>query len=162
MNKKEILSTLEESRKNFLKTLEGLPEEAMLQPGAAGEWSVKDILAHLSLWEAELIKMLFQIRQGEKPTSAQFSSKKVDAINAEWQAANASRPLERVMADFLAVRKQTIRQVQGFADQDLTDPERYPWLRGKPLSTWIATDSFEHEGEHSEDIRQWRARTGLS
>ena len=40
----------------------------MIQPGVVGQWSLKDILVHLTLWEAELVTLLFQARQGQKPS----------------------------------------------------------------------------------------------
>src|SRR5512134_3693840 len=114
MNKKEIIKTLELGRAQFLQALEGLSEEQMQQPGVVEEWSVKDLLAHLSLWEAELITMLYQLKQGQKPSYPTLNNQEVDRLNEQWFRDHRARPLERVRADFLAVRKQTIRQVERY------------------------------------------------
>jgi hypothetical protein len=66
-----------------------------------------------------------------------------------------------VWEDFHAVRKQTIRRVGVFRDEDFTDLARFTWLEGQPLWVWIATDSFEHEAEHSDQIRGWRKQQGV-
>ncbi len=42
----------------FKEAYTGLPEEKLLEPGASGEWSVKDIIAHVSTWEGEALKYL--------------------------------------------------------------------------------------------------------
>jgi hypothetical protein len=156
LNKAEILAALEAGREAFLELIEDISEEEMEQPGVVEDWSVKDILAHLTRWEAELIKLLWQARQGEKPTTIHFTSVKIDETNARWHAESQSRSLERVLDDFHGVRNQTIRRVEAFSNKDLTDPNRFPWLGGQPLSKWIAGDSFEHEAEHAADIRRWR------
>ncbi len=161
MNKQELVAALESGRTEFLKIIEGLPEEKMLEPGVVGDWSVKDILAHLSRWEAELVTLLFQAQQGDKPTTAHMNDISVDELNAQWHAQTQDRPLDRVMVDWQGVRKQTIRRVEALADRDLNNPKRFDWLDGRPLVDWIASDSTKHEAEHAEQIRAWRARLGL-
>ncbi len=161
MTKDEVLDALEDQREKFLDAIDGLPDEAMLEAGVCGEWSVKDVLYHLSRWEAELVKLLWEASQGATPTTVHFGNASVDELNAAWQAESASRPLERVMSDFIAVRKQTSRRAQAFSYEDLNDPQRYPWQDNRPLWDWIATDSFGHEAEHLAQIQEWRKRRGI-
>ncbi|MEK6572795.1 MAG: ClbS/DfsB family four-helix bundle protein [Chloroflexota bacterium] len=156
MNKSELISTLEASRKTLLVTIDGLSDEEMTRPGAMGDWSVKDLLSHLTAWEAELVTMLAQARQGKKPPFADVSSSQTDALNAQWHNETKDRPLERVLIDFHGVRKQTVKQVESFSDEELNDPKLYKWLKDSPLWKWIANETFEHEAEHTEQIIQWR------
>ncbi len=158
MEKNEILKALQEGHVRFLEAIDGLSDEQMQTSGVVGEWSVKDILTHLSLCEAELIKMLWELRQGQTPSYPTLNDQDVDRQNEKWFRENKSRPLERVLADFHAVRKQTIRQVERFTDSELTDPRRYPVLGGEPLEEWIAGDSYRHEAEHEAQVRAWRKK----
>ena len=162
MNKAELLLALDESRENFLNAIEGLSDEDLETPGVIGDWSIKDILAHLTMWEAELVRLLWQASQGRKPNTEHFSNDlDVDEINAKWYKQSQSRPLQRILDDFHGVRTQTIRRVEAYSDQDLNNPQRYPWLDGAPLWEWIAGDSFEHEAEHEVHIRSWCEKRGL-
>ncbi len=161
MNKQELVEGLEKRRAEFLSAIEGLSDEQLTEPGVAGEWSVKDILAHLSRWEAELIGLLFQAQQGRNPTTAQFSSTPIDALNQRWYKDSQDRPLDRVLSDWHAVRRQTLKRVQAFSEKELTDPKAFRWLSGKPLFEWITSDSVEHEAEHAVRIREWRAERGV-
>jgi hypothetical protein len=158
MNKDEILEALEDEREKFLDAIEGLNEPELLQPGVVGQWSVKDLIAHITLWEAELVKLLWQTAQGQKPTTVHFSGVDMDARNAAWYQEQKDRSMERIVADFAAVRKQTSRRVEAFSDKDLNDQSRFSWLRGHPLWEWIAEDSFAHEAEHTAQILDWRKR----
>ena len=158
MDKKELLEELEEGQQEIIDMLAGLPDDALLEPGVAGDWSVKDILAHLSYWEGQLVTLLFQAQRMPKPTTVHFGKEKVDELNERWRAAGKDRELEMVWQDWLGVRKQTIRRVEEFSDKDLSDPERYPWLKGVPLWQWIANDTLEHEDEHADQIREWLDR----
>ena len=156
MKKSELLAKLEQSRADFLELLDPIAEEEMLEPTLAGGWTIKDILIHLMLWEAELIKLLFQAQQGRPPQTILNSKEPTDKVNARWHAQHKDRDLEQALKDFEAIRAQTIRRVQSFSDKDLTDANRYKWLNGQPLWKWIAEETFEHEDEHAADIQKWR------
>jgi hypothetical protein len=161
VSKAAILSELNASREAMLKALEDLDDDQMLEPGVIGDWSVKDILVHLSLWEAELVTLLWQAREGRKPTTAQLSRETVDELNARWYLIHKDRALDQVLEDFQAVRRQTARRVDAFTDQELADPGLFPWLDREPLEHWIAEDSYGHEAEHMAQIITWRQSHGV-
>jgi len=161
MHKNELLIELEESREKFLDTLEGLPQDQWILPGVVGEWSIKDILAHLSRWEAELVKFLWQARQGERPTTIHLTQVDVDETNRLWFIDSRTRSLDRILDDFHAVRNQTLLRVEAFSDNELNDPKKYPWLSSRALWEWVASDSFEHEAEHAVQIATWRKKRGI-
>ena len=156
MNKTTLLEKLSSGRQQSLEVIEGLSEDTMLQPGVSGDWSVKDILNHLNHWEAELVTMLWQVKQGQKPPITSHSTEEIEKLNQQWYLEGLERSLDRVMADFQGVRKQTIRRVEALPEDDLIHPNRYPWLKGKSLADKIAAYSFDHEIEHMQLIREWR------
>jgi len=161
MNKAEILEELEKQREHFLDALEGLSDEELQIPGVVGDWSIKDIMVHISRWEAELVKLLFQAHLGQRPSSAHFTQGNVDESNQQWFEEGRHRPVERTLEDFHAVRNQTILRVEQFSDRDITDPRRFSWSAQRPLAEWIASDSFEHEAEHVDQIIAWRKQKGI-
>lgn len=162
MNSEEIQERLEVSRERMLVALELLPDEALLEKGAAGDWSIKDLLAHLAVWESELITALMRLDQGKKPTRLLESIRNVDAYNAQIYEENKERDLDRVFDDFHGTRVQLERWLAEFSRKDLTDPQRFPALAGDPLWKFIAANSFEHEEEHLPAVEdfaaQWQGR----
>lgn len=160
MKKEELISVLTTGRDDFLKILQGLSDQEMETPGVVEQWSIKDILVHLTRWEAEIVKLLWQAKQGIKPSTAHFRGTSIDDVNKRWYEESQSRTLKIVMSDFLGVRKQTLRRVEEISDSVLTNPKQYTWLEGKPLWEWIAEDSFEHEAEHGDQIRVWLNKQG--
>jgi hypothetical protein len=156
MDKTELLEALEDERQELVEMLEDLPDESLLASGVSGSWSIKDILIHLTHWEGQIVTLLYQVSQGmEKPSTAHFGKEKVDDLNQRWYEAGKERPLALVWQDWIAVRKQTLRRLNDFSEQDLNDPKRYPWLNNVALWQWIASDTFEHEEEHGDAIRDW-------
>lgn len=162
MNKKEMISALDNGRAEFLEIINEISAEQMELPGVVDSWSVKDILVHLTRWEAEIIKLMWQLGKGIQPTTAHFDQFTLDEINERWYQESRNRPLNIVMSDFLAVRNQTKRRMNDFSLEELTEPDRYAWLNGKTLWDWIAGDSIKHEAEHRVQIEAWLAREGLS
>ena len=156
MNKNELLDALEDGREAFLDLLDDIPQEDWEQPGVMQEWSIKDILYHLTMWEAELVKLLWQISQEQPPANALVSKVSDDERNAQWFVQSQNRSLERVVQDYQGVRKQTIRRLKEIPDKTLSDARRFPWLKNEPLWKWIAESSFLHEAEHAGAIQNWR------
>ena len=161
MEKKELISNLEKSRADFLEIINTIPEEDFELPGEIGSWAAKDILVHLTRWEAEIIKLIWQVGKGIQPTTAHFDQFSVDETNERWYQESRNRSLKMVMSDFLGVRNQTIRRVKELSQVELTDPNRFSSLNGKPLWEWIAGDSIDHETEHGEEIKSWLTKKGL-
>ncbi len=155
MNKTEILKALKNEREKFLQAIAGLPDDVLVNEPVLGEWTIKDLLSHLTVWESELVTLLAFTRLGKRPTNVQGLTGDTDDLNAKWHAEYKNRPLDRALADFHGVRKQTIRQVESLTDKELAE-SKSPWLKGEPLWKWIAEDSFSHEAEHTPQILAWR------
>lgn len=157
VQKEQILRELRESRAEFLDAIEGLDESEIMEPGVVGEWSIKDLLAHLNRWEGELVTMLWQVKEGRFPDRPEISGQdQIDEINRRWYLESRDRPLDMIESDFRALRPQTIRRVEAFSTEELNDPDFHKALRGEPLWRWIEVDTFEHEREHAEQVRRWR------
>jgi hypothetical protein len=160
VNKETLISELARNRKEILDLLDGISQEVMATPGVFESWSLKDMLVHLTRWEAELVKLLWQAQQGTQPTTVHFSQDDTDSINMRWYRESKSRSTDIVWKDFTSVREQTLRRVKVFSEQELNNQEQFKWLGGKPLWEWIADDTYKHEAEHAENIRAWKDRLG--
>lgn len=161
MDKPQILEQLHRARAHLLDAIDGLTPAQMTAPGAVGEWSVRDVVQHLSLWEAELVRLLLHLDRGRKPVGGSFvPNPDFDAINARWHSETKDRPLDRVLEDLHAVRRQTVRWVTEMSPEDLTRKRPEAWLRGRPVWKWIAEYSFDHEKEHTEQIQVYRSEIG--
>ncbi len=82
MKKDQVLKRLEKAWATFQESYSGLSDPQLMEPGVMGEWSVKDILAHVTTWEEEALKYLPLILTGGKPPRyIQFGG--IDAFNAQ-------------------------------------------------------------------------------
>lgn len=156
MTKQELLKTIQKEREAFEAALAGLTPEQMTAPGAMGEWSVKDLIGHIAMWESQLVTALYAIERGVTPRLPRPSE--VDAINAQSYAEQRERPLDRVLADWRAVHIQLLKHLNTVQERDLIDPKRWRWMEGEPLWKLVANNTFEHYAEHRPAIEAWRAQ----
>ena len=62
-----LLATLERRWSELLASYDDLPDEELSETGVVGEWSVKNLIAHVSIWEMEAVKHLPVIAAGKRP-----------------------------------------------------------------------------------------------
>ncbi len=155
----ELTAALQAARGEMEAALAGLSPEQLGAPGAAGDWSAKDLLSHLIAWEAELVTGLAKFRNGQKPGKTDYTEAEIQTLNAQWHAESQGRPVARVLADFHGVRKQLLRQLEALPAKDLDAPQ--PWLKQKSIAHWVTSWIVEHEHEHAGHLQAWRRQAGI-
>ena len=76
-----LLDTLDAAWTALTDSYAGVPDARLVEPGVVDDWSVKDILAHVTTWEEEALEHLPLIIAGGTPPryAAQGG---IDAFNA--------------------------------------------------------------------------------
>ncbi|MFL5624357.1 MAG: ClbS/DfsB family four-helix bundle protein, partial [Ktedonobacteraceae bacterium] len=127
-------------------------------PGVNGDWSIKDILAHLVSWQKRTLAYLdAAARQGKPDIEGISSDAEMNNLNARFYAGNRSRPLADVMTDFKNTYAQVVAAVEALSADDLIEPNRFAWLNGDPLWEQVAGNTYEHIDEHIGSIQAWLA-----
>lgn len=155
MTKQELISTIEAERAKLDALIGTLSDAQMNEPNAVGEWSVKDTLAHLALWTARNITVMYQAEQGQKAEEIDEMFDDADALNAADYETQKDRPLDRILSDLRGTHKQLLRRLSAWNEADLFDPTLYSWLRGQSLGEFLV-DAVGHAAAHRKLIEQWR------
>jgi hypothetical protein len=157
-SKARLLDDLNAEQAQWETLLRDIGEDHMTQPGVAGEWSIKDIVAHLTGWRRRTVGR-FQAALRHEPSPAPDWPSHLqtdDEINAWIYAANRDRPLSDVLRDSREVFQQLVETLDAFPEADLLDSGRFPWMEGSPL-TGAAFFGHFHD-EHEPDMRAWFER----
>jgi hypothetical protein len=157
-SKAQLLADLQAEQAGWEALLHDIGEDHMTQPGVAGPWSIKDIVAHLTGWRRRTVGR-FQAALRHEPAPPPLWPAHLqtdDEINAWIYAANRDRPLADVLRDSRHVYQQLVEALDAFPESDLLDPARFPWMEGEPLSGAAFFAHF-HE-EHEPDMRAWLER----
>jgi hypothetical protein len=159
MDKASILDELRSKYVALEAILAPLDEAQMTKTGVIGDWSIKDILAHITAWQDRLLAWLHAARHNEEPTiSGPDSEEEMDRLNEQFYKENRSRPLADVLGGFRSSYLQIVEAVQAMPEEDLIDPHRFAWLNGDSLRQLVAGDTYDHYEEHRQQIEEWLAR----
>lgn len=167
MTKAALLSQIERERLAWEQLLRAVGEERMEQPGATGEWSFKDIVAHLNGWRTRTLNRLEAARSGAEPAPPPWpagldenTEAGLTQINAWIERAGRERSLQEVLGEARRSFELMRDAVLALSDEELADPSRYPWMGGEPVGD-VVTSSFDHfHDEHEAALSAWLDRVG--
>jgi uncharacterized damage-inducible protein DinB len=145
MRKTDILEHISATHLLLEVHFSALSDAKMLQQGINGEWTVKDLLAHITWWEQHLLRRL---RTGRDDLYQEGMSMQAvtDRANDEIFAANQSRSLADILEDFHVSYQQVLAAVEALPEEAVAQAEIYDA---------IAWDTFQHYPEHTAMLRRW-------
>jgi len=162
-SKAALLERIDRERAIWEQFVAEIGQNRMLEPGATGDWTFKDVVAHLMGWRVWTLAKLDAARRGQAPPPmpwpAQLSEDTdTDAINDWIYTTNRDRPLRDVLNEYGQSFQRMRDAVLALPDRDLADPNRYAWMAGEPLGMVIEY-SFGHlHEEHEPALREWLDR----
>ena len=152
ITKSELLDQIRTERKQLEEVLTALTPDQMLQPGASGEWTVKDVLAHISVWERRMIYWIGSHMRGKTPDVPLPWD--VEHMNAETYAQVKDKPLTEVQEDFHQSYRDALALAESLSEDQLQTAYTNTWPMG-PLWTGVAANTNWHYKEHRESIEAW-------
>lgn len=152
--KQQLLAESQAEFDALEKLLASLDPAACQQPGAMGDWSVKDVLAHLYEWQRLFFGWYQAGLRGETPQipARGYTWKQLADLNHEIYLACRDISLDEVLANWRAAHRQVMALVQSLPEEDLFTPARFAWTGRHNLAGFIHANTAEHS--------RW-ARTGL-
>lgn len=151
MKKEQLLKKIDAAWDMFIASYADLSDEQLLEPGVVGDWSIKDIIAHVTVWEDEAFKHLPFILKDEKPP---LYSVKDGGIDANAMMTERKRKLS--LAEVLKEQDQTHRRIVAYIE---TLPEEQ-FTTDTKARRRIRLDCYGHYPIHAKAIREWRKRKG--
>ena len=155
MDKATFINTLEQSRAEWEALLAQVDEERMLQPGAAGKWSVKDVIVHVTWGEREIVPIM----RTHVLAGSELWNLSDDERNEIVYQQNRDRPLQEILQEEQQAYADLLEAAQTLSDEDLNDPHRFKQMPEEWVP-WqiIAGCSFKHYQDHMPSIREWMAQ----
>jgi hypothetical protein len=157
-SKKSLLEQIHTERGQLEKTITRISPQGMLLPGACGEWSVKDVLAHISAWERRMIRWSQSHLKHEMPEVPLPWD--VDRMNADSHARDKDKPLADVLEEFQCSFQDSLELVESLSQAQLETVYSDTWPMDA-LWKGIAANMSWHYHEHNELIRKWFKRRGM-
>ncbi len=157
LNKQVILERITAERRRLEKSLALLDEEQMVISGVVGEWSVKDVLAHLMDWEGRFLGWYEAGRRGEVPEvpAPGIGWDKLDSLNQRIYEKYREWALASVLAAFQGSYQQVLRVVERIPEEEMFAAGGYAWLGEGNMVGYILANTADHYRWAKLNIRRW-------
>jgi hypothetical protein len=155
-SKADLLAAIDKER-NALKTqLESLTPDQMVTPGIVGEWSVKDVLAHLIEWEQMVLGWHAAGLRGETPElpAPGYKWNQTPALNQMIFEKHRERTLEDILDQFQSSHKEIMEVILGLSNEELFTAGQFAWTKKNTLGTYFVSATSSHYLWARKEIRK--------
>jgi hypothetical protein len=150
MANEPIVERLVGERARLFEVLEAVAPESMTTPGLVGEWSARELIAHLGYWAGNATEAIQTAEQGPNEPMDDAEERTVDEINET--IARVAR-----QTDLAAVRRREAASFEALVDRVATlDPAllSFELPDGDTLEDAIRVDGDEHYAKHADELHR--------
>ena len=153
MKKQELRAAIEKDWTEWQALVTRVGEQRMTEQGVGGgEWSLKDIIAHVTFYENEMVGML----RARELAGSDLWELPLEQRNRALFERQRDRPLAGVLAESAQVHAQLMSLLNEVTDMDLADATHFKAMPGE-WTPWevIASNTFEHYRDHTVVVGAW-------
>lgn len=148
-SKQRLLHRLDEAWVAFKDSYAGVSDSQLTEAGVTGDWSVRDILAHVTTWEEEALKYLpLILESGRPPRYVKYGG--IDAFNAAMTERKRGLSVSEVLRQLDDTHRRLVDFVQSVPEEE--------FVRDTRFRRRLRLDTYRHYPGHAETIRTWRGR----
>ena len=115
-----------------------LPDKCWMMPGASGDWSLKDVWAHIADWMKETRRVMPMLIVGEQVAA------RIQTFNQEHYEKNRKLKLDVVRRRLERERKLMLALINRLPEEKLFGNRR--------VYTWASYATFNHYAEHIPNV----------
>ena len=149
MDRGEFLSRLEKTWSIFKESYAGLSDLQRTEPGVTGEWSVRDIVAHMTTGEQEALKHLPTILKGDEPPRSSITHGGINAFNRTMTEHKWGLTFAEVRRQAEDTRRRLLSLIESVPEDQFRSETVF---RHRPR-----LDTYGPYPKHADAIRKWRA-----
>ncbi len=159
MNKEQTIQFLRNNHQKLEEVINRLEEKQIAEEIILTKWTVRDILAHISAWNWELIKATDDLLNDQEPwfineeecTEAEFNESEVRK--------RKSQSLDQVLKEWQDSFDELIRKIESLSSNDWEYQTAFKWGGKMPVSVSSLFDyrykGEGHEGGHAKQIKEY-------
>ena len=161
ITKDKLLAILHEKRAEFDEAVAAVPQDQMTIPGVDGkdgEWSLKDVIAHLTYYERWMADRMHEQLRGEVYQPTEWDMMHFDERNILIYQKFRDHPLPDVLAASRQAFADIIAGVEAHTEAFLTEPQQFHGMP-QPILVWdmLRSEVYDHYRQHIPAIKKWLA-----
>ena len=151
MDKREFIDRVKSERELWDEVLSRVPDDLIQEPGVEGDWSVKDILAHVMWYEREMIGVL----KARALVGSDWWALPLDDRNDAVHGEVSGMSLDEVRSEAARVFPALVEQLELLPEEALSDASHFEGMPAEwaPFDV-IGSNTFRHYPDHTESIRR--------
>ncbi len=156
-SKEALLDAIRRARAALEDALASFDEQSLVTAAITGDWTPKDLMAHVADWERRFLRWVEIGRRGEIPQRPEpgLTYDDLDRLNQEMVEHNRRLSLDEVRAEFAAAYRAILDAVIAMSEQELFAVGYYPWTGEYPLLPYLRANTDEHYAEHAAELETW-------
>ena len=160
LSRELALGVLRDGHQQVLALIDGLSRAQMARPGlGGGDWSVKDLLGHLTSWEEHALDALDAWSEGRAvPIYEMLGSLGIDGVNQRTFEEKSGLSYAEVLLNFATIQERLLRTIGGMSDEIwrlVPIPERNRTLGSELGGILSGHGDFDHAAVHLPDLQTW-------
>jgi hypothetical protein len=144
----------------LMRALEGVPQSEWGVDGVCGVWSVKDILAHMTIYEHMTAEVLSQFVEGEEDGPTPYLTRMASnhtTFNDDTVAEYSERPGSEVLAEYQDIHQRVMNLIGQIPPETLRQVGTIPFYGEEySLDDYLVYSQYGHKREHSAQINVFR------
>ncbi len=156
MDQEETIQFFRDDHQKLKDVVSKLTEFQMKTHKVQGNWTVKDILAHISAWNWEIITQAELVLSGKKPW---YTYKTETEFNEEAVKARESWPVEKIISEWHESFDVLISKLVNFSEKEWNFELDDEWPEGGKVSVpsvfGYRYRGEGHEGGHAKIIQDY-------
>ncbi|MFX0087318.1 MAG: DinB family protein [Candidatus Hodarchaeota archaeon] len=160
MNKQQSIQFFNDNHKRLFEVLSRLNNSQMVEEIILGKWTVKDILAHISAWNIEILKAINNILNDEKPWFVNEEELNEAEFNKRETQKRKSWSLEEIVEEWQDSFEKLIKRIENLSNSEWEHQVDFVW---KNTTIPVSIESLlgytykgeGHEGGHAKQIEEY-------
>lgn len=140
---------------NFLDTISGLSEQTCLTVPVVGDWSVRDTLTHVLVWDEYCYEVAKQWPNVELATLSLWVEGNLDDLNERLMAEKAGMGMIDLLDALVTVHRRILRCYDKLPDEAIQTVAEYGWGQKDTLMGVLYTFA-SHTAEHAAHLYEAR------
>jgi hypothetical protein len=155
-SKSELIQAIVAAREEWDALISKIPHDRLSEPVAPGEWSIKDIIAHITEYDRHLgLDLALRL---QKPPQLWLDDLSLDDFNARLHEQIAGREPDDILLDSLQVYWEMVKEVKLQSEEYLFGTHH---VEGVPYDIiphrMLKSESYGHYRDHFPAIQAWIA-----
>ena len=146
VTKQQLIEDAQTERAALEKFLASLTPEQMTQAKTVGDWSAKDVLAHLIEWEQMAVKWYETGAKDKVPAvpSEEYNWGQLPKLNHAIYLKHRDRSLEDIQKEFKSSHKKIMKTIEAIPEKELFTRGQYTWTKNNLLGAYFVSATSSH------------------